>query len=229
MSGPAVLCFSRVHLAARGEALIEAFDLSLETGGRAVVAGPAGSGKSALVALAAGLAVPDAGSVRLLGVDPADPRTGPALRARTGFAPRAGALLSNLTLAENAALPLRWHRGLSAADAQRAAEDTYRLLGAEPPPPLRAADASPDQRELARLARAMALRPALLVVDEPGGGLDAAVREDFWRLLWRLADATGCAVLALTVDPLHAGILGGRVVHLPPRRRTTLRILRHTQ
>lgn len=220
------LAFEHVFLASQGEPLIEDLDLRLGAGEALVVAGPAGSGKSAVVALAAGLARPEAGTVRLLDGDPADPATGPGLRARAGFAPRAGALLSNLTLADNVALPLRWHRGLGAAAAQAAVEDTYRLMGAEPPPPVQAAYASPDQRELARLARALVLRPPLLVVDEPGAGLDAGVRDELWRLLWRLADEVRCAVLALTVDPGPARALSERVVHLPPRRRTTLRIIR---
>jgi ABC-type transporter Mla maintaining outer membrane lipid asymmetry ATPase subunit MlaF len=224
--GP-LLAFDHVHLASHGEALIEDLDFRLGPGEALVVTGPAGSGKSAITALAAGLTRPGQGSVRLAGGDPADPAAGPALRATAGFAPRSGALLSNLTLADNVALPLRWHRGLSATAAQTSVEATYRLLGAEPPPSVQAARAAPDQRELARLARAMALRPPLLVVDEAGAGLDAALREDLWRLLWRLSEETGCAVLALTVDPGPARVLSERMIHLPPRRRTTLRILRH--
>jgi ABC-type Mn2+/Zn2+ transport system ATPase subunit len=105
-------------------------------------------------------------------------------------------------------------------------DETYALMGAVPPPPVQTAAASEEHRQLARLARAIALRPALLVIDEPGAGLDAQGREDLWRLLWRLQEDLGCAILAATSDPGPAAALTTRTIPLPPRRHTTLGILR---
>jgi ABC-type transporter Mla maintaining outer membrane lipid asymmetry ATPase subunit MlaF len=227
MSG-AVLSYDEVALDLPGEGCVLA-DLSctVAPGEALLLAGPSGSGKSAALALAVGLLRPTDGTVRVLDSDPADltPRLLDRLRSRIGFSPQRGSLLSNLTLEDNVALPLRWHRGASAAEAAAAVGETYALLGVDPPPPVQAASAPEIHRQLARIAKVIILRPPLLILDEPGAGLDREQREDFWRLIWRAQQDLGCAVLAATSDPGPAAALTERVVPLPPRKRTTLRLL----
>jgi ABC-type transporter Mla maintaining outer membrane lipid asymmetry ATPase subunit MlaF len=225
----AVLSFDTVFLDLPSEGqVLSGLSFSLAAGESLLLHGPAGSGKSAALALIVGLLAPTAGRVTVLGAEPATlaARTLDGLRAQVGYSPQYGALLSNLTLMDNVALPLRWHRGASPLVGATAVREAYALLGAEPPPPVQAAAAPEIHRQLARLAKAVILRPPLLVLDEPGGGLDADQREDLWRLIWRIQQDLGCAVLAATSDPGPARAFSERLVPLPPRRRNTLSILR---
>ena len=228
MSAP-VLSFADVTLDLPAEGrVLEGLSFTLAAGEALIVQGPAGSGKSVALALAVGLLAPTSGTVTVLGAVPATlhPLALDGLRAQIGFSPQYGALLSNLTLMDNVALPLRWHRGLSAVAGAAAVREAYGLLGAEPPPAVQAAAAPEIHRQLARLAKAVILRPPLLILDEPGAGLDADQREDLWRLVWRVQQDLGCAVLAATSNPGLAQAFTDRTVPLAPRRRSTLRILR---
>ena len=229
MSRASLLEFAAVAVTLPDEGLLlDGLSFNLAPGESVVLTGAAGCGKSAALALTVGLLKPTWGTVTVLGANPATLTAAAldGLRATIGFSPQRGALLSNLSLADNVALPLRWHRGLSATAADAAVRETYALMGAPPPPTVQASLAAEEHRQLARLARAIVLRPALLVIDEPGGGLDALQREDLWRLLWRLQEDLGCAILAATSDAGPAAALTSRTIPLPPRRHTTLGILR---
>jgi energy-coupling factor transporter ATP-binding protein EcfA2 len=80
-------------------------------------------------------------------------------------------------------------------------------------------------RQVAAIARALVLGPELLLVDEPGSGLDEANAEELWRLLWRVQSETGIAILATAADAAAARPLTQRVLHLAGRRRVTFRLM----
>jgi phospholipid/cholesterol/gamma-HCH transport system ATP-binding protein len=145
-----------------------------------VVAGQEHSGKSDFLMLAAGLMAPVKGECRLFG---AETRTlGEAKlaeRLHVGFVFTGGQLFNHLTIGENVALPLQYHRDLSAAAAAR---EVAALADVTPP------NVGDNWRQRAALARALALRPELLLLDNPLAGLGA--RHLHWWLrfldqLWR--------------------------------------------
>lgn len=147
-----------------------------------VLAGWHRSGKSDLLALAAGMSRPEAGQCRLFGLDLAKASEGEelAVRRRAGFVFPGGRLLHQMTVGENVALPLCYHREQSLDDA--AGETTHLLdivgLG-------NLADAMPSELgrnrlRRAGLARALALRPEWLLLDDVLSGLD--YRETRWWL-----------------------------------------------
>ena len=144
-----------------------------------VVAGQPHAGKSDLILLAAGLMPPLSGRCELFGQDP---QTWNEVhldqRLRIGAVLQSGQLFSHLTIAENVALPLRYHKNLTAAEA---ADETKRLLDLMELAPL--ADVTPANvaagwRQRAALARALILRPELLLLDNPLAGF--AARHVFW-------------------------------------------------
>ncbi len=146
-----------------------------------VVAGLQGSGKSDFLMMTGGLIGPQRGCYRLFGeempiFDDARLKT----RLRLGLVFDGGQLFNHLTVRENVALPLRYHRNLSAAEAAPAVE---RMLQATELGPW--ADSTPgalgrNWQKRAGLARALILRPELLLVDNPLAGLD--LRHVHWWL-----------------------------------------------
>ncbi|MBJ9974563.1 ATP-binding cassette domain-containing protein [Pseudomonas sp. S75] len=181
----------------------ERLDLELYRGEILAVVGGSGSGKSVLLRSIVGLRRPDAGSVEVLGQHLAN--LGDAQRSqverRFGVLFQKGALFSSLTIAENVALPLIEHAGLSRADAEHLAGVKLALAGL----PISAADKYPASLsggmiKRAALARALALDPDILFLDEPTAGLDPIGAAAFDQLILTLRDALGLSVLLITHD-----------------------------
>jgi ABC-type transporter Mla maintaining outer membrane lipid asymmetry ATPase subunit MlaF len=158
--------------------VLENVDWAVAPGEFWVVAGPPQSGKSDLLMLAAGLMPPQTGRIQWWGAE--TPEAGDTARRRVGLVFEGGQLFNQLTLAENIALPLRYHHNLT-ADAALAAVKPL-LDGMELTP---LADVAPPHvaanwRVRAALARALALQPELLLLDNPLTGL--GTRHVHW---WR--------------------------------------------
>lgn len=142
-----------------------------------VVAGQQHSGKSDLLLHAAGLMAPKQGVCRVFSSDARDlDEAQIAERLRVGFVFADGKLFSQLTVAQNVALPLRYHKDLADAEAARAVELLLELLELTP-----FANALPNSlpntwRQRAALARALVLKPELLLLDNPLAGLGARHR-----------------------------------------------------
>jgi ABC-type lipoprotein export system ATPase subunit len=171
-----------------GRTVIDSLSFRLAAGRALVIAGPPASGKSAALDLACGVIQPTTGIIT-------------RRDATLGWLPQAGSLASNLTLWDNVALPLRWHRRADDAAVEDAIHRLSDVMECEPPQRLPTANASPERRAVAAVARALILRPDLLIADEPGGELGADGREDLWRMLWRVHAEWGTAILATTTDP----------------------------
>jgi phospholipid/cholesterol/gamma-HCH transport system ATP-binding protein len=181
----------------------EQLDLDLRRGEILAIVGGSGTGKSVLLRTIVGLNRPAAGSVRLFGEDLLQlaPEARRRLERRCGVLFQQGALFSSLTVAENVALPLLEHAGLSAVHAGRLAALKIALAGL----PASAADKYPADLsggmvKRAALARALALDPDLLFLDEPTAGLDPIGAAAFDQLILTLRDALGLTVLIVTHD-----------------------------
>ncbi len=193
-------------------AALDAIDLDIASGELIALLGPSGSGKTTLLRVIAGLLSPDNGRV-LFGERDA---TGLSLRERNvGFVFQHYALFRHMTVAENIGFGLqsrpRARRPDKATIARRVDELLQLIqlpdLGGRYPEQL-----SGGQKQRIALARALAIDPSVLLLDEPFGALDAKVRVELRRWLRRLHDQTGQTTLFVTHDQEEALELADRVV-----------------
>ena len=189
--------------------VVEDVNWSVAPGEFWVVAGREHSGKSDLLMLAAGLMLPAAGSCKLFGVETRDLGEAEiAERLRVGFVFHGGQLFNQLTIAENVALPLRYQKNLTAADAARLVELLLELLELKPFADSTPANVPANWRLRAALARALILKPEVLLLDNPLGAL--AGRHPQWLISFLDQLARGhewCGgqplTLAVTTDDLR--------------------------
>ncbi|CAB5545718.1 Uncharacterized ABC transporter ATP-binding protein HI_1087 [Pseudomonas putida] len=181
----------------------ENLDLDLYRGEILAVVGGSGSGKSVLLRSIIGLRRPNEGQVNVFGQDLAtlNSEQRSLVERRFGVLFQKGALFSSLTVTENVALPLIEHAGLSRADAEHLAGVKLALAGL----PISAADKYPSSLsggmiKRAALARALALDPDILFLDEPTAGLDPIGAAAFDQLILTLRDALGLSVFLITHD-----------------------------
>lgn len=189
-------------------------DVSLEArdGEFLALLGPSGSGKTTLMRIIAGLEFPDSGRVWFGGEDVTDLK---AAARRVGFVFQHYALFKHMTVADNVAFGLavrkRKDRPEKAEIKRRVSEllDLVQLGGLGDRYP---AQLSGGQRQRIALARALAVEPQLLLLDEPFGALDAKVRKDLRRWLRTLHDSMGVTSVFVTHDQEEALELADRVV-----------------
>ena len=206
-----------------GEQVVhDAVDLDVRRGEILGVVGGSGSGKSVLMRSILGLRRPDAGRIEVLGMDAqsADPAVRRHIERNTGVLFQDGALFSSLTVGENVQVPLKeYYPGLPESLRYELALLKVKLAGL----PADAVDKLPAQlsggmRKRAALARALALDPPLLFLDEPTAGLDPIGAAAFDELILTLRRALGLTVFLIThdLDTLYA--ICDRVAVLADRR-----------
>ena len=183
---------SRLRLDRGGRTILRDIDLSVPRGSITAVLGPSGSGKSTLLAALTGELVPAAGTVEVFGQPvPRNNRALLEMRKGIGVLLQGNGLLTDLSVADNVALPLRTHTKLPAALIKRLVDFKLNAVGL-----LAAADAYPRELSggMARrvaLARALALDPPLMIYDEPLTGLDPIASGVIMSLIQRLNDTLG--------------------------------------
>ncbi len=185
-----------------GRPLLAGLDLTVPLGGNLLVTGPSGSGKTWLLKVIAGLECPAGDRVRVAGRDiwPGDGALGMAGRVSVGFAFATGGLLSNLSLAENVALPLRF-LGVPAAESQVRVKSALVRLGLAAVASLRPHAVSAVARKHANLARVLALQPALVLLDDPLEGLDSADRAIAQELILAWSVDSACTLVIAAEEP----------------------------
>lgn len=187
----------------------DTLDLDVMRGEILGVVGGSGTGKSVLLRTIAGLRRPQAGTVQVLGIDALSASEGDLARldGRTGVMFQDGALFSSLTVRENIEVPLRTVDGL-APELRRALADLKISMSGLP---WLAGDKYPSElsggmRKRAGLARALALDPEIVFLDEPTAGLDPIGAAEFDTLIKGLSRQLGLTVFLVThdLDTLHA-------------------------
>ena len=187
----------------------EGLDLTLERGEVLGVVGGSGTGKTVLLNSIIGLKEPEGGSVSILGYDRATMTEADEadVERRTGILFQQGALFSALSVIDNVASPLVEHTGLSADVIRELAEMKIAMVGLKPEAHhLKPAELSGGMRKRVGLARALALDPELLFLDEPTAGLDPIGAAAFDSLIRQLSDDLGLTVFMIThdLDSLYA-------------------------
>jgi sulfate/thiosulfate transport system ATP-binding protein len=186
---------------------LEDVGLAVETGSLTALLGPSGSGKSTLLRIVAGLERPDTGSVWLDGEDV----TGVPPQARgVGFVFQHYAAFKHMTVRKNVAFGLDIRRRPKAEVKERVDEllELVQLRGFADRYP---AQLSGGQRQRMALARALAVEPSVLLLDEPFGALDARVRKELRRWLRRLHDEQHVTTVIVTHDQEEAMDVADRI------------------
>ncbi len=187
----------------------DGLDLDVYRGEVLGVVGGSGTGKSVLLRAIVGLVRPRAGSVTVFGTDMlgASDTVRQKIEQRWGVMFQDGALFSSLTVRENVEVPMREQTGLSPETRRALAELKVSMVGL----PAIACDKYPSElsggmRKRAGLARALALDPEIVFLDEPTAGLDPIGASAFDALIKKLQTTLGLTVFMVThdLDSLHA-------------------------
>jgi phospholipid/cholesterol/gamma-HCH transport system ATP-binding protein len=185
------------------------------------VVGGSGTGKTVLVRQITGLMRPAEGEIRLFGerLDELDERRREALRARTGMLFQDGALFSSLTVAQNIAVPLETWYKLRPGLLDELAGLKLALVGLNPSAGQKfPAELSGGMRKRAGLARALALDPEVVFLDEPTAGLDPIAAGEFDELIRSLQQTLGITVVMITHDLDSLNRIADRVMVLVDKR-----------
>jgi putative spermidine/putrescine transport system ATP-binding protein len=194
---------------ADGTRALEPATLDIARGETLVLLGPSGCGKTTMLRIIAGLELPDAGGRVLF--DDKDMTSVPIEKRNVGMVFQSYALFPNMSVADNIGYGLKI-RGMARQErAARVAELVVltKIAGLEK---RRVDQLSGGQRQRVALARAVAIRPGILLLDEPLTALDAALRDRLRGELNRLLRALGITTIYVTHDQSEAMELGDRIV-----------------
>ncbi len=191
-------------------ATIRGLDLSVESGCITALLGPSGAGKTTVMKLIAGLLAPEAGDIRLGGrsiLNLPPERRGVVMVFQDPL------LFPHMTVAQNVGFGLRM-RGLPALEIAARTEDMLARVRLTSLGQRRPADLSGGQAQRAALARALVLKPDLLLLDEPLSSLDPGLRDEMRGLILALQHELAVTTLVVTHDQTEAVVLADRVALL---------------
>ncbi|WP_047871569.1 ABC transporter ATP-binding protein [Nocardiopsis sp. RV163] len=193
-----------------GPAAVADLDLAVQRGRFTTLLGPSGCGKTTTLRMIAGFLHPTSGRILLEGEDAT--RTPPEKR-NIGMVFQSYALFPHMTLRDNVGYGLRTRR-IAAREAARRAGEALDLVGLAHLADRKPAELSGGQQQRVALARAVAIRPSVLLLDEPLSNLDAQLRVQMRRELLRVQRETGLTAVLVTHDQDEALELSDTMVIL---------------
>jgi len=185
-------------------------------GGVCCILGRSGTGKSVTLKLLMGLLKPDSGNILMndLQIEALDSAHLVKARKNMGFLFQYSALFDSMTVAENVAFPLRRHTSMSEKDIQGTVRERLKAVGLENDLDQMPLELSGGMRKRAGLARALALDPSILLVDEPSSGLDPITTMEIDTLLLGLKSAGKTTIVVVTHNMTSARRIGDLLVVL---------------
>jgi len=189
---------------------LDGVSIAVADGSLTALLGPSGSGKSTLLRVIAGLEAPDQGTVEIAGEDAT---TVPPQKRGIGFVFQHYAAFKHMTVRDNVAFGLKVRRRPKAEIAAKV-DELLRIVGLDGYQARYPAQLSGGQRQRMALARALAVEPEVLLLDEPFGALDANVRAELREWLRRLHDEVHVTTVLVTHDQEEAMEVADRIVVL---------------
>ena len=210
----AAIVFDRVRKSFGSRKILDGVSFEVPQGRSVSILGRSGTGKSVSLKLMIGLLAPDSGRVEVLGKEPSklDPEGLSELRRRMGFLFQNSALFDSITVFENVAFPLRRNKKGGEDEIRGRVEtllEQVRLAGEGEKMP---AELSGGMKKRAALARALAMDPEVLLVDEPSAGLDPITSQEIDDLLESLKEDESKTLVVVTHNMPSARRLGHELV-----------------
>ena len=215
MSRPIAIENASITFRRRGESVtaLEGVSLAVAAGGFTSIIGPSGCGKSTLLRLLADILAPSSGRITLGGAPPAQARREHAI----GFVFQQPTLLPWRTIRQNVALPLTVVGRRSLRRSERTPDELLDLVGLRGFEAALPGELSGGMQQRAAIARALVLRPEVLLLDEPFGALDEITRQRMNLELLRIWGESGTTALLVTHSIAEAVFMSDEVVVMSPR------------
>src|ERR1700730_1204375 len=205
-----------VHKSFGAQHVLDGIHLTMVRGETLAVLGRSGTGKSVLLKLIIGLEKADSGSISIQGQETTglNLREMNLLRIKMGFLFQHAALYDSLTVQENVAFPLLRHTKMSKSERRDPISDLLKSVGMEHDMDKMPSDISGGMQKRVGLARALALQPEILLLDEPTAGLDPITSSEIDDLILKLQEQHDLTSIVVTHDLLSAKTIADSVALL---------------
>jgi len=208
--------FDDVSKSFGGKHVLENVSFDVPQGEVCCILGRSGTGKSVTLKLLLGLLKPDSGKIFMndLEIEALDSAHLVKARKSMGFLFQYSALFDSMSVGENVAFPLRRHTAMSEMEIQDAVRERLASVGLENDLDQMPLELSGGMRKRAGLARALALAPSILLVDEPSSGLDPITAREIDTLLLGLKSAGNTTIVVVTHNMTSARRIGDQLIVL---------------